>query len=65
MSKKKMQFEVQENETIEQCLDRMKQQGYSPIKRIERPVFQEVKNDGEINYEPIGRKIVFEGQLME
>jgi hypothetical protein len=65
MSRKKIQFEVQENETIEQCLDRMKQQGYSPIKRIEKPIFQEVKNGGEINYEPVGRQIVFEGQLME
>jgi hypothetical protein len=65
MSKKKMQFEVQENETIEQCLNRMKQQGYSPIRRIEKPIFQEVKNAGETNYEPIGRQIVFEGQLVE
>ena len=65
MGKKKMQFEVQENETIEQCLERMKQHGYSPIKRMEKPIFQEVKNGGETNYEPIGRQIVFEGQLVE
>jgi hypothetical protein len=65
MSKKKMQFEVQENETIEQCLQRMKQQGYSPVKRIEKPIFHEVKNGDETYYEPIGRQIVFEGQLVE
>lgn len=65
MSKKKMQFEVQENETIEQCLDRMKQQGYTPVRRMEKPIFQEVKNGDETNYEPVGRQIVFEGKVIE
>jgi hypothetical protein len=65
MNKKKMQFEVQENETIEQCLNRMKQQGYSPVRRIEKPIFQEVKNANQTIYEPVGRQIVFEGKLFE
>lgn len=65
MTKKKIQFEVQENETIEQCLNRMKQQGFAPIRRIEKPIFQEVKNGSGTIYEPVGRQIVFEGKLIE
>lgn len=62
---KKQQFEVLENETIDQCLDRMSKQGYSPIRRMEKPVFQEVQEDGEVRYEPIGRQIIFEAKKME
>jgi hypothetical protein len=61
MSKKKMKFEVQENESIEACLERMKKQGYIPVRRTEKPIFQEVINGSEITYEPVGRQIVFEG----
>jgi hypothetical protein len=62
MSKKKqkMNFEVQENETIEQCLDRMKKQGYTPIRRMEKPIFQEIINGKETEYKPVGRQIIFE-----
>lgn len=64
MSKpKKLKFEVKENETIDQCLDRMRAEGYFPVRRMEEPVFQEVERDGEIIVEPCGRKIVFEGKL--
>ncbi|MED3624943.1 NETI motif-containing protein [Neobacillus thermocopriae] len=65
MSKKKVQFEVQENESIDECLDRIKQKGYMPIRRIEKPIFQEIKKDGETIYQPIGRQIVFEAKLFE
>jgi hypothetical protein len=65
MSKNKQIFEVQENESIEECLNRMKQQGYAPIRRTEKPIFQEVKNAGETIYEPVGRQIVFEAKLIE
>lgn len=65
MSKKKQKFEVQENESIEDCLNRMKQQGYAPIRRTEKPIFQEVKKGNETIYEPIGRQIVFEAQILE
>ncbi|WP_142384058.1 NETI motif-containing protein [Neobacillus cucumis] len=65
MSKKKLQFEVQENESIEDCLNRIKEQGYAPIRRMEKPIFQEVKKDGEMIYEPVGRQIVFEAKLIE
>jgi hypothetical protein len=65
MGKTKMTFEVQEHESISDCLERMKKQGYSPIRRIEKPIFQEVLNDGQAAYEPIGRQIIFEAKEIE
>jgi ribosomal protein S21 len=65
MSKKKMQFEVQENESIDECLNRMKQQGYVPVRRTEKPIFQEVKKGNETIYEPVARQIIFEGKIIE
>ncbi|MEW9051644.1 MAG: NETI motif-containing protein [Neobacillus sp.] len=65
MSKKKLQFEVQENETIDDCLERMKKQGYVPIRRTEKPIFQEVIKGTETFYEPVGRQIVFEAKVIE
>lgn len=58
----KKKFEVEENETIDACLERMRQEGYMPIKRIEKPIFKEVIQNGKTNYEPLGRKIVFEAK---
>lgn len=63
--KKKMVFELQENETIDQCLDRIKQAGYTPIRRMEKPIFKEIKKGNTIDYEPIGRQIIFEAILIE
>jgi hypothetical protein len=65
MSKKKMQFEVQDNESIDECLNRMKKLGYVPVRRTEKPIFQEVVNGKEISYEPVGRQIVFEAVMNE
>jgi hypothetical protein len=65
MSKKKMEFEVQENESIADCLERIKKAGYMPTRRTEKPIFQEVKSGNETNYEPIGRQIVFEAKIMD
>jgi hypothetical protein len=62
MGKSKMTFEVQENESIDECIDRMKKLGYSPTRRIEKPIFQEVINNGQTTYEPIGRQIIFEAK---
>ncbi len=56
----KMKFEVQENETIVECIDRMKKEGYTPVKRIEKPIFKEQITNGQTSYEPISRKIIFE-----
>jgi hypothetical protein len=63
--KKKMQFEVQDNETIDDCLERIKNQGYVPIRRTEKPIFQEVKKGSETTYEPAGRQIIFEAVISE
>ncbi|SIS59242.1 NETI motif-containing protein [Salimicrobium flavidum] len=54
----KKRFEVEEGETIDQCLARISEEGYMPIRRNEEPVFQE--KDGEM--EPTGRRIVFEAK---
>lgn len=61
LTKKQVWYEVQENETIEQCLDRMKKEGYMPFGRKEEPVFEE------INGEPVylRQKIQFKGILRE
>jgi hypothetical protein len=65
MSKNKKMFEVEENESISACLDRMKQEGYAPVKRLEKPVFSEEKNNGKVEYVPVRQKIVFEGRKMD
>jgi hypothetical protein len=65
MGKGKMEFEVQENESIGECMDRMKQLGYSPVRRIEKPIFQEVINEGQTTYEPVGRKIIVEAKEID
>jgi len=59
----KRKFEVEDNETIDQCIERMQNEGYAPIRRIEEPVFHEVERNGNIDIEPCGRKIIFEGVL--
>ncbi|MGD6843828.1 NETI motif-containing protein [Bacillus infantis] len=63
--KKKKQFEVLENETIGQCLDRIAKEGYVPVRRTEKPIFKEVKTGGNVTYEPAGRQIVFEAKKEE
>ena len=62
---KKQRYEVNENESIDECLDRMKKDGYFPVRRVEKPIFQEVKKGGETEYIPIARKIIFEGRLID
>ncbi|MFB7140786.1 MULTISPECIES: NETI motif-containing protein [unclassified Bacillus (in: firmicutes)] len=61
MSKKK--FEVFENETINDCIERMQKEGYTPVKRMEVPIFSEQMVNGKVEIEPTGRRIVFEGKL--
>ncbi|MFD2924594.1 NETI motif-containing protein [Halobacillus naozhouensis] len=57
--KSKKRFEVRDNETIDQCLNRISKEGYIPVRRAEEPIFQEVIDNGESNLEPVGRTIVF------
>ncbi|MBE5664701.1 NETI motif-containing protein [Staphylococcus sp. SS251] len=57
-----MKFKVADNETIADCLTRMKKQGYMPVKRLEKPVFQEQK-DGTI--EVSHQEIIFVGKKIQ
>ena len=61
LAKKQVWYEVEENETIEQCLERMKKEGYMPVGRREEPIFEEV--NGEPLY--LRQKIQFKGLLIE
>ena len=61
MSKKQIWFEVEENETIEQCLERMKIEGYMPMGRKEEPMFHLV--NGEPTY--LRQKIKCKGIKVE
>lgn len=65
MASKKRIYEVEENETVGECLDRIKKDGYIPVKRTERPIFQEKEEEGGVSYEPIARKIIFEAKVDE
>ena len=64
-TKGKRSFEVKEGETIDQCLTRMKMEGFMPTRRMEEPIFQEVINNGKKEVVPCGRKIVFEGKALD
>lgn len=61
LGKKQIWYEVEENESIEQCLERMKKDGYMPFGRKEEPIFEEV--NGEPTY--LRQKIQFKGVLIE
>lgn len=58
----KQKFEVKENETISDCLERMQKEGFVPIRRQEEPVFREVVEGGKKTMEVCGRKIIFIGE---
>lgn len=60
--KKQQKFQVAENETIQDCLQRMREQGYMPVKRFEKPVYKE-DNNGKI--EVLSQEIEFVGKLIE
>ncbi|UXR69029.1 MULTISPECIES: NETI motif-containing protein [unclassified Staphylococcus] len=54
-----MKFQVEENETIQDCLARMREAGYMPVKRFEKPVFKE-NTDGSV--EVLRQEIIFTGK---
>lgn len=58
---KKKKFEVEEGETLADCLARMKQEGYTPARRMEQPVFTEKDGETVVDHQ----KTVFEGKLTE
>lgn len=61
MSKKQVWYEVEENETIDECLERMKKDGYMPFGRREEPIFHVVNGEPEV----LRQKIQFKGILIE
>lgn len=63
--KKKRMYEVGEHESIDDCLNRMKKEGYAPVRRMEKPIFKEVEKNGAMDYEPAGRQIIFEAKPVE
>ncbi|MDQ0163238.1 NETI motif-containing protein [Aeribacillus alveayuensis] len=60
---KKRKYEVSENETITDCLERMKKDGYIPVRRVEEPIFKEEIINGKKEIIPCGKKTIFEGKL--
>lgn len=62
---KKVIYEVQENETVADCLNRIEKDGFTPIRRTEVPIFRENTDGKEVSYEPIGRQIIFEVKEVE
>ncbi|CAM4129163.1 NETI motif-containing protein [Mesobacillus thioparans] len=63
--RKKQMYEVGEHESIDDCLNRMKKDGFAPVRRMEKPIFKEVEKNGAVGYEPAGRQIIFEAKLIE
>ncbi|MBU9674896.1 NETI motif-containing protein [Planococcus sp. CP5-4] len=61
MSKKTIWFEVQEDETMEDCLNRMEQEGYMAVGRKEEPLFEEI-NGAPV---PVRQIIKFKGNKIE
>ena len=60
----KREYEVEEHETIDQCLERIKTDGFVPVKRIEKPIFKEEMINGAQVITPMGRTIVFEAKQL-
>nr|WP_255551420.1 NETI motif-containing protein [Sporosarcina sp. E16_8] len=56
-----MWFEVEADETIEDCLNRMTAEGYTVTGRKEEPLFTEVNGE----YVPVRQVIMFKGTLTE
>ncbi|HET6873009.1 MAG TPA: NETI motif-containing protein [Sporolactobacillaceae bacterium] len=56
---KKKVFTVEEYGSVDACLLAMSREGYTPVRRIEKPFFKEGANGVEV----AGRMISFEGVL--
>ncbi|WP_243299502.1 NETI motif-containing protein [Bacillus litorisediminis] len=64
-SKKKKWFTVLENETVDDCLKRMAAEGYVPIRRMEKPIFEEIFENGNKVVKPVNQEIQFQGELAD
>ena len=61
MNKKTVWFEVGENETMDACLERMKQAGYAAVGRKEEPLFEEINGKPV----PIRQIVKFKGSRID
>jgi uncharacterized protein with ACT and thioredoxin-like domain len=61
MNKKTLWFEVEEHESMEDCLNRMKQAGYMAVGRKEEPLFEEINGKPV----PVRQIIKFKGNKIE
>jgi len=61
MNKKTLWFEVEEHESMEDCLNRMKQAGYMAVGRKEEPLFEEINGEPV----PVRQIIKFKGNKIE
>ncbi|AVP37526.1 NETI motif-containing protein [Staphylococcus felis] len=57
-----MKFKVEDHESIQECLERMKSQGYMPVRRYEKPIFKE---DEHGHVEVLKQEIIFTGQKIK
>ncbi|MFB5661219.1 NETI motif-containing protein [Alteribacillus sp. HJP-4] len=60
---KRRTFIVEKGETIGDCLDRIKREGYIPVRRIEKPIFEETVLNGKTDKIPVQQQIKFETKL--
>ncbi|MCM2676928.1 NETI motif-containing protein [Shouchella plakortidis] len=60
--KRKQQFTVASDESLAECLERMKKEGYRPVRRMEKPVFKENGSKTPIISH---QQVIFEGVLEE
>ncbi|WP_066186329.1 MULTISPECIES: NETI motif-containing protein [Gracilibacillus] len=60
-SPSKKKFYVEKNESLDECLARIQQEGYQPVRRMEKPLFIE-KNGQPV---PEGREIIFEAKKIK
>ncbi len=58
---KKKRFEVTKDKTIESVLQQMREEGYMPVRRMEKPVFKEADHGVEVSHQ----EIIFEGKLID
>jgi hypothetical protein len=61
MSKKTVWFEVGQEESISECLERMKNEGYTAVGRKEEPIFEEIQGEPV----PIRQIVKFKGIKIE
>ncbi|MGM8216019.1 NETI motif-containing protein [Bacillaceae bacterium W0354] len=53
---KKKKYRVSDFTSIDACLEQIEKDGYTPVRRIEKPIFEE--KNGE--YTPLRQDIIFE-----